>query len=111
LAGLSAPATVQFPSLGPLLRGEKECLFDFVYCAYRGFQRMVRSEEYKLILYPEAKKLQLFDLKKDPWEMNNLAGDSTQSAIVADLFSQLEKWQEKTNDRLVLDRAAFGIRS
>src|SRR5208282_2605148 len=60
LAGLSTPATVQFPSLLALLRGERERMFDSLYCAYRGLQRMVRTDKYKLILYLEARKIQLF---------------------------------------------------
>jgi choline-sulfatase len=110
-AGLPIPAAVQFPSLLPLLRGERERLFDSVYCAYRGYQRMVRTEQHKLILYPGAKKVQLFDITKDPWEMNNLADDSAQAATVSKLFDQLKKWQETVSDTLVLDPATFGIQS
>jgi arylsulfatase A-like enzyme len=109
LAGLPVPATVQFPSLLALLRGERERIFDSIYCAYRGFQRMARSDKHKLILYPEAKKSQLFDLQKDPWETNNLAGDSAHSATLSELFGELKKWQETVNDTLVLDPATFGI--
>jgi choline-sulfatase len=109
LAGLPIPATVQFPSLVPLLRNERRQLFDSIYCAYRGFQRMARTDQYKLILYPEAKKVQLFDIEKDPWEMNNLADDSGYSATVSELFRELKNWQEKTDDKLVLDPATFGI--
>ncbi len=111
LAGLSMPATLQFPSLLPLLRGERDRLFDSVYCAYRGFQRMVRTDKTKLILYPEVKKLQLFDIEKDPWEMNNLAGDPARSATVSELFRTLQKWQRTVSDPLPLDPATFGIQT
>ena len=109
LAGIPTPSTVQFPSLLPLLRGKHDRMFDSIYCAYRGFQRMARTEKYKLILYPEVKKVQLFDIEKDPWEMNNLAGDSVHSATIAELFRELKKWQNAVSDTLVLDPAAFGI--
>jgi|SRR5665213_841012 len=110
LAGIATPATVQFPSLLPVLRGRQQRMFESVYCAYRGFQRMVRTEKYKLILYPIAKQAQLFDLEKDPWEMKNLAGDPTNAATMSELFHQLQKWQNTVNDTLVLDPANFGIR-
>ncbi len=111
LAGLATPATVQFPSLHGLLRGERERMFDSIYCAYRGFQRMVRTEQHKLILYPEARKIQLFDLEKDPWEMNNLADGSAQAATVSEMFRELKKWQETIRDPLVLNPATFGIQT
>jgi arylsulfatase A-like enzyme len=113
LAGLSKPATVQFPSLLPLLRGRERTLFDSVYCAYRGLQRMLRTERYKLILYPEVKQVQLFDLERDPWEIhrNNLAGRPAHADRVTELFRRLTQWQATVHDTLVLDPAAFGIRA
>ena len=58
LAGLPTPATVQFPSLMPLLRGGNQPLFDSVYCAYTKFQRSVRTETHKLVVYPQGKQVQ-----------------------------------------------------
>jgi arylsulfatase A-like enzyme len=111
LAGIATPATVQFPSLLPLLRGERGQLFDSIYSAYRGFQRMVRTDKYKLILYPEVKKIQLFDIERDPWEMNNLADDAAQASTVAELFRKLKKWQNTVSDTMVLEPATYGIKA
>ena len=86
-------------------------MFDSVYCAYRGFQRMVRTDQHKLILYPEVKKVQLFDLERDPWEINNLADGSAHSATVSEMFRELRKWQESVSDPLVLNPATFGIQT
>jgi choline-sulfatase len=111
LAGIATPATVQFPSLLPVLRGERPRLYDSIYCAYRGYQRMVRTEIHKLILYPEVKKIQLFDIANDPWEITNLAGDSRNSGTISELFRELVKWQKTVNDKLALDPAMFGIQA
>jgi choline-sulfatase len=70
---------------------------------------MVRTDQYKLILYPEAKRVQLFDLKEDPWETKNLAGDFARSATVPELSRRLKKWQQTVHDSLVLDPASLGI--
>ena len=70
---------------------------------------MVRTDKYKLILYPEAKKVQLFDLENDPWEMKNLAADSAHAATISELFGKLKKWQQTVHDTMTLDPAAFGI--
>lgn len=110
LAGLPTPATVQFPSLASLLRGERQSLFDSVYCAYRGFQRMVRTNQYKLILYPHAKQVQLFDVKHDPWEMKNLAGNAAHADTLTELFRELKQWQAIVGDTMTLSPEHFGIR-
>lgn len=108
LASIATPATVQFPSLLPLLRGARGQLFDSIYCAYRGFQRMARTEKYKLILYPEAKQIQLFDMENDPLEMNNVA--SRHPEKVSELFRELKEWQQTVGDAMVLDPAMFSIK-
>jgi arylsulfatase A-like enzyme len=110
LAGISTPTTVQFPSLLPLISGRQERMFDSIYCAYRGYQRMVRTDKYKLILYPEAKKIQLFDIQQDPWEMDNLADAAAHSATVSELFRELKKWQPTVGDTMVLNPVSFGIK-
>lgn len=108
LAGIATPATVQFPSLLPLLRGEHRQLFDSVYCAYRGYQRMVRTDQYKLIFYPKAKRYQLFDIKKDPWETTSLDA-SQHAAIVSELFRHFKQWQEQVGDTLEMEPKNYGI--
>lgn len=110
LAGIAIPATVEFPSLVPLLQGSQRQLYDSVYCAYRRYQRMVRTGRYKLILYPEINKAQLFDLQQDPWEMNDLSAAAGQAETITVLFRRLLKWQRTVNDTLKLDPLAFGIR-
>jgi len=102
MAGVTAPQTVQFPSLVPLLKGKQEKLYDCVYGAYRNFQRMVRTERYKLIRYPHVSEVQLFDLVNDPWEMNDLAEDPQYAMIVKDLDFKLHLWMQRTGDKLEL---------
>ena len=34
---------------------------------------MVRTEDYKPIVYPRAGEVQLFDIRNDPWETKDLA--------------------------------------
>lgn len=109
LAGVSAPPTVQFPSLMPLLRGERSHLFDSMYCAYEKFQRSVRTDTHKLIVYPEVRKVQLFDVVNDPWEMKNLGGEMAYSGMISEMFGELTKLQQMVSDKLVLDPGSLGI--
>jgi len=104
MAGIETPSTVQFPSLIPLLTGKKERLYDSIYGAYRDLQRMVRTERYKLIRYPQAKEVQLFDLREDPWETKDLAEDPQYADTIRSLDEQLHRWMKEAGDKLELDR-------
>ena len=63
LAGVEIPKSVEFPSLAPLLRGQSSAGQDAVFSYYRDFQRMVRTRTHKLIVYPQIKREQVFDLE------------------------------------------------
>ena len=58
--------------------------------AYRGVQRAIRDDRWKLIRYPQIDKTQLFDLQHDPFELHDLAGRPESHARVEDLLSRLE---------------------
>ena len=61
----------------PLLSGKIESVHDAMFGFYMDFQRMVRTDRYKLIRYPHNGEVQLFDLKNDPWEKYDLAENPT----------------------------------
>jgi arylsulfatase A-like enzyme len=103
MARVGIPETVQFPSLVPLLTGQKARLYDSVYGAYRDLQRMVRTERYKLIRYPHVTEVQLFDLEEDPWETKDLAEDPRYAGTVKKLDAELHRWMKLTGDTLELD--------
>ena len=101
LAGVEPPETVQFPSLVPLLHGSKT-LHDAVFCYYTRFQRSVRTPTHKLIVYPEAKQVQLFDLVADPYETTNRADDASLAEVKQTLWARLKEFQKELGDPLVL---------
>ena len=84
LAQVSIPKAVEFPSLVSLLHGGNQALHDAVFCYYRDFQRMLRTKDYKVIVYPQINRTQLFDLKQDPWEMHDLSDDPAYASIKSD---------------------------
>ncbi len=102
LAGITIPESVQFPSLLPLLRGEKKNIYTSIYNGYRDLQRSVRTERYKLIRYPEVDEIQLFDLQNDPWELTDLAEKEPYQTLKKELDRQLHDWMKKTGDKLEL---------
>lgn len=106
LAHVPVPDAVEFPSLAPMLLGEANRGNESVFCYYRDFQRMLRTKQHKLIVYPKAGRTQLFDLEKDPWEMHDLADDPQYASIKTDLMSQLIRKQRDLGDTLDLSHHA-----
>jgi len=106
LAGAAKPEHVQFSSLMPLIAGKAKQSHDAVYGAYLGLQRMVTDDGWKLLLYPKIKKVLLYNLKDDPLEMKDLAGDPKHKPIIRRLFATLRRLQKEAGDTLDL-RAAF----
>lgn len=102
LAGVSVPSEVEGQSLAPVLRGEREQHRDTLFFAYRGVQRAVRDERYKLIRYPQINKSQLFDLVADPHETVDLVYVPEQAERVTAMTQLLARTQQQWGDDLPL---------
>ncbi len=103
LAGIEKPPYVAFHSFLDIIRGKTEkSHYDAIYGAYMDYQRMIRKDGYKLIVYPRIKKVLLFDLDKDPKEVTNLAEKHTKK--VKSLFKDLMELQQRMEDRLDLSK-------
>lgn len=98
LAGVAAPAGSEGISLAPVLEGKEEKIRDTIFTAYTNKQRAVRDERWKLIVYPQIDKQQLFDLKNDPHEMRDLSADIAQAPAIERLQQLLADWQKKVGD-------------
>jgi arylsulfatase A-like enzyme len=102
LAGVDQPDYVEFNSLLPLLKEPDAGKLDGVYLAYVDFQRGIRKDGYKLLVYPKVPTMKLFDLNEDPEEVNNLAADPAQADRIKTLFADLQAMQDKMGDELKL---------
>lgn len=106
IAGSDMLGAVDFKSILPKAKGIKRnnnCTEDAVYGAYTNLQRMIRTDRYKLIVYPKAKVIRLYDLKKDPYEMNDLANDKDYKKTVEHLFTLLQDKQKAVDDPLIVN--------
>ena len=103
LSGIQKPDHVEFNSLWSLIQGKgREGSYPYIYGCYRDLQRMIRDEQYKLILYPKAGVRRLYDLLNDPFELNDLAGDAKYTDRMEDMFNQLELLGRSLDDTLNL---------
>lgn len=102
LAGGEVPESYQFTSLLPLIRGEETQLHPAIYGAYLENQRAVVEWPYKLILYPGISKVRLFNVEKDPYEINDIAEEEEMKPVIKRLMERLTELQHKTGDELDL---------
>ena len=100
LASIEKPAQVDFHSLLPLAKSETQSsAYPAVYGAYLNRQRMVRTKDYKMIIYPSITKARLYNIKNDLNELNDLADNPAYKNIMKKLFQKLFKLQEETGDQ------------
>ncbi|MEP4078384.1 sulfatase-like hydrolase/transferase [Haloferula sp.] len=89
---------VDFKSVVPLLKGKTEKQYDVIYGAYTGTQRMITVDGWKLIAYPTVGKMRLFNLSKDPQEMNDLSENPEYAGQLERLSAELENLMDDMKD-------------
>lgn len=119
-AGLATPADMQGRSLLPLLRGEtpadwRKSMYYRYYDdpsehnvrAHYG----VRTERYKLIYFWTKDQWELYDLAKDPNELNNVYGDPAYANAVTELKAELARLKKevKDDDQFATEQPPYGV--
>jgi arylsulfatase A-like enzyme len=98
LAGVTGPEGSEGKSLAPVFAGKQVKVRDSLFTAYTKVQRAVRDDRWKLLVYPQINKVQLFDLKNDAAETKDLAGDKAHAVEVERLTGLLKDWQKQCGD-------------
>ncbi|TKT90637.1 sulfatase-like hydrolase/transferase [Dyadobacter frigoris] len=103
LAGIKKPSHVFFNSLMPLIRDKtRPSPYPNIYGCYMDTQRMVRTDKYKMIIYPAASKILLFDMASDPNEMRDIFDKTSSKKILKDLKVKMIEQQKLMHDQLDL---------
>ncbi len=108
LAGVPKPDYMQGTSLVPLFDGEapadwRKSVY-YHYYEYPGWHAVkrhygIRTQQYKLIhFYFDVDQWELYDLKKDPDELQNVYDDSAYRQVADSLIVQLRLLQKKFGD-------------
>lgn len=101
MAGVAAPAEMQGTSLLPLIDDDlgsdswRQSLY-YHYYEYPGFHSVkahngVKKGHYKLMHFYKYDIWEMYDLKADPLEMNNVYGQAEYESIQLELHGELEK--------------------
>jgi arylsulfatase A-like enzyme len=100
LSGIAIPETVQLKSLVPSLKDAEKNHRDHLSFAFMSWQRSVYDGRHKLIEYcvDGKRTTQLFDLKDDPQETKNLAGDPGSKPMLVRLRKLLIEEKGRLND-------------
>jgi arylsulfatase A-like enzyme len=111
LTGVTNPKKLDGVSLVPILKDTDVEVRESVYFLYKNFQRGVRTKDWKLIQYlvQGKKTTQLFQIQKDPLEMNNLAEDSRYTEKLKEMNTLLQKWIIKGGDHVELAKTDWGV--
>jgi len=101
-AGVEPMPKARGLSLKPLVEGRSPPNWrEFLVAETHGTGRMVRTPEYKLITYRGDPVEQLFDLRSDPGETANLAGDPARADLLRALHDRLQEWERRLEVRPV----------
>jgi arylsulfatase A-like enzyme len=98
LSGLPPPPGVDGKDLTPVIKGSSTGVRTSLYTAYRNTVRAIRTREWKLIRYPDRNYTQLFNLKQDPLEINNLSAHPKYQSMLVELMGLLNDSHTVTND-------------
>ena len=107
IAGAPIPKDIQGKSLVPLLKGEspknwRKAIY-YHYYEYPSVHMVprhygIRTTRFKLMRFYQFDEWEFYDLKKDPDELVNMYGDSTQAKSVRRIKVQLEKLRKQYAD-------------
>jgi len=110
-AGAPIPGNMQGRSLRPIVRGEtpedwrQSFFYDYNFGMYPGdIPRSigVRTDAWKYVRYTATRPQheQLFDMRNDPLETNNLAGNANYRSVLERMRERVAEYRDKLPDRV-----------
>jgi arylsulfatase A-like enzyme len=112
-AGISIPEEMQGESFRQLVNGDLDEWREAVYYTYYEYPSVhmvkrhygISTERYKLMhFYYDVDEWEMYDLEKDPSEMNNVYDDPSYKEIKAQMHEKLEEIRTKYGDSDKLDQ-------
>ena len=76
--------------------GRKALMKSLQWREAEGRRKMVRTKDWKFVHDPMGDKDELYDLKKDPWELHNVCHRSEHASKLTELSVRLGDWSIET---------------
>lgn len=100
LTGLESLPTADGYDITPMLRGTDQAVRDIA-VTENPLSRSIRTERYRMVLYPPEMEQgdhrgDLYDMRNDPWEMNNLFEAPDHAGVVRGLQRRFIDWMART---------------
>ncbi len=112
LVGQPRPEGNEGVSLLPVLKKSGRKIRDSLFLAYTRIHRGVRTDDdWKLIEYnvDGTRRTQLFNLRRDPWEMHNLAEEAVHKDRLEELRFRLSENMREYDDFCDFDKPHWGL--
>ena len=103
VAGSKPPRPVDGQSILPLMQGtqqdngRREVYGEYHNHFYIARQRMVRDHDYQLT-FNESERGELYDLKKDPYQLHNVCYDPAYAAVKKEYLEKMSRYMKETED-------------
>lgn len=98
LTGSDLTPAARTADLAPIWRGDKLSVRDTLFLGFNKNIRTIRDGRWKLLIYPQINHTQLFDLKNDPLERENLVDNPENENIISRLKNSMGDWQKHLGD-------------
>lgn len=96
-AGIPIPSYLEGNSLQAYIKdGASNNSYKYVYCE-DNYLIMMRSKEFKLVYYIGQEYGELYNLERDPWELDNLYDSEVYKEIKMEMKEDLLEWISKSN--------------
>jgi len=105
LLGMPVPVEMDGLSLVGIVTGSASEVRSSIFTSFGVVQRAVRTGRWKLIRYPRVQYTQLFDLTRDPLELENLAELPAYREDLRSMMELLRRSQREEGDTLSLTSA------
>ena len=98
MADIDVPDGIDSRSLVPVIQGSSKKVRDSNFLPFQDNQRAVSDGRWKLHIYPQINHRLLFDLSKDPHELNNLAAAPDHRLELQKMEALMEAWRKRLGD-------------
>ena len=84
------------------MNGKETGPWEDILGAYCNDMRSIKAEDHKLVLYRRKteRHMKLYDLIKDPFEMNDLSQRKSSSNIIENCLDRLQRWEASSGGML-----------